>query len=87
MVDGHGVEIIDVSYTGCRVRGPVAMTAGVVGLLTVQIDNQPHTELFRVCRGRAVEAGHGRVFESGIEFLPLVLSTPSIRDAIFRLAR
>lgn len=84
LVDGHGVEIVDVSYTGCRLRGLVPLTAGVVGLLTVRIDDRPHTELFRVCRARTVEDGPDRVYESGVEFLPFVSSAPSIRDAILR---
>jgi hypothetical protein len=85
LMDGHGVEIVDVSYTGCRLRGVVPLTAGGVGLLTIWIDGEPHTELFRVCRAVAVHAGDDRTFEAGIEFLPLVSDTPSIRDAIFQL--
>jgi hypothetical protein len=85
LVRRQSVGIADVSRTGCRLEGPVPLTVGMVGLLTVEIGGDPHIELFRVSRSR--QSGMGGQYEAGVEFLPLPTDAPSLHDLLAEFDR
>jgi hypothetical protein len=84
LVRRQRVGIGDVSRTGCRVEGAQPLAIGAIGMLTVHIDGRLHVELFRVSRSGALP-GADRLYEAGVEFLPMPAGTASLHDVAARL--
>jgi hypothetical protein len=78
------VGIEEVSRSGCRLEGPQPLAIGTIGMLAVDIDGQRHVELFRVSRSRALP---DRLYEAGVEFLPIPADVASLHDVIAQLDR
>jgi hypothetical protein len=53
-------------------------------MLAVDIDGQRHVELFRVARSGAL-ASTDRLYEAGVEFLPMPADTASLHDVVAQL--
>lgn len=79
LVARQRVGVGDVSRTGCRVESSQPLAVGAVGILAVQIGGEPHFDVFRVCRSRAIP-GSTSVYEVGMEFLPMPAETASLHD-------
>jgi hypothetical protein len=80
----HWANVNDVSRTGCRLTGPEWLKVGDVGMLTVDIAGEIHLEMFRVSRCAALP-GEERLYESGVEFLPMPAGRQSLHDLVARL--
>ena len=79
LVSRQRVDLGEVSRKGCRFRGEEPLDVGQVGMLTVNIDGQPHVELFRVSRSSGVPDRDLR-YEAAVEFLPMPAGTPTLHD-------
>jgi hypothetical protein len=84
LVRHQQVGIGDVSRTGCRFEASEPLAVGAVGMLTVEIEGRRHVELFRVCRSRAIPGG-SRLYETGVEFLPMPAEAASLHDIAAQL--
>lgn len=51
-------------------------------MLTVDIEGQRHIEMFRVSHTRELP---GRLYEAGVEFLPIPADAASLHDVIAQL--
>ena len=84
LVRRQRIGIGDVSRTGCRLEGGELLAIGAVGMLSVEIDGRRHVEMFRVARSGALSGPH-RLFEAGVEFLPMPSHTASLHNLIAQL--
>ena len=73
------VSVDDVSRTGCRLTGAIALEVGAIGMLTVNVGGELLVELFRVSRS-SVLAGGEQGCELGVEFLPMPAAARSLHD-------
>jgi hypothetical protein len=64
------VELVDVSRSGCLLSSPVAIPAGTLGILRLEIDGELYTDEVRVARCLQVP-GTGERHHIGVEFLAL----------------
>jgi hypothetical protein len=78
------VDLDNVSRRGCSLKTPEPLGVGDVGLLSVCVAGQMHTQLYRVTRS-AIVPGDDRLYEAGVEFLPVPASTRAIHDLAARL--
>lgn len=78
------VTVGDVSRTGCRLTGPRSLHVGEVGMLSVEVDGEVRVELFRVSRCAPL-ADDPSLYESGVEFLPMLAGRESLHDVAARL--
>ena len=81
LVRRQDVGICDVSRTGCRLEGALPLPVGTVGMLTVDVDGDPHVEMFRVSRISQRSGTEGR-YEAGVEFLPFPTDAPALHDLL-----
>jgi hypothetical protein len=84
LVQRQRVGIGDVSRTGCRVGGAQRLAIGAIGMLAVDIHGRRHVELFRVSRSTALP-GSDRLYEAGVEFLPMPGPLDSLHDVAAQL--
>lgn len=84
LVRRQRVEVDDVSRTGCRLTGPDSLEVGEVGMLTINIDGEIYVELFRVSRSSTLP-GAKRLYQSGVEFLPMPAGARSLHDLAAQL--
>jgi len=77
-------DIGDVSRSGCRFETADPLPVGSVGMLTVTISGEPHLEMFRVSRTNPLST-HERMYEIGVEFLPLPAEHASLQDVVVQL--
>jgi hypothetical protein len=78
------VDLDNVSRRGCSFKTLERLDVGDVGLLSVNVAGQMHTQLYRVARSATVP-GDDRLYEAGVEFLPMPASTRSIHDLAAQL--
>jgi hypothetical protein len=78
------VEIKDVSRSGCCLESGQLLPPGAFGVLVVEIEGQPHAEVFRVTRSGAAQ-GDGNQYQAGIEFLPMPAEIPSLAEVVAEL--
>ena len=86
LVARTAADIGDVSRTGCRFLVSKPLPVGSIGMLSVTIAGQPHTELFRVSRTEAIP-DDASLYEVGVEFLPVPAEQASLQDLVVRLER
>lgn len=86
LVGRQRVGIDDVSRTGCRFQGPQPLAIGAIGILAVDIAGERHVELFRVSRSGALP-GDDRLYEAGVEFLPIPAEAASLHHVVGQLDR
>ena len=78
------VEIKDVSRSGCCLESSQPLPPGAFGVLVVEIEGEPHAEVFRVARSSAVP-GQESQYQAGVEFLPMPAETPSLVEVVAEL--
>lgn len=78
------VDVDNVSRTGCRLTGAIALEVGAIGMLAVNVGGEVLVELFRVSRARALAGGKPGC-ELGVEFLPMPAAARSLHDLAAQL--
>ena len=84
LVTRSAVDIGDVSRTGCRFKTADPLSVGSVGMLAVTISGEQHIEMFRVSRTNPLPKDD-RLYEIGVEFLPLPAEHASLQDVVVQL--
>ena len=84
LVTRSAVDIGDVSRSGCRFETSDPLPVGSVGMLSVTISGEQHLEMFRVSRAKPMPK-HDRLYEIGVEFLPLPAEHASLQDVVVQL--
>ncbi len=84
LVARSAVDIGDVGRSGCRFETADPLPVGSVGMLSVTISGEPHLEMFRVSRTNPAP-NDDRLYEIGVEFLPLPAERASLQDVVVQL--